>query len=652
MDSRPEDWKLPDLDRRVIVAVLVAPAVLLQAMPFLIGYRQSADDVYFLQVYLDGWDAVWRFTVDAAVEQGRLGQFIMLPLNTVGAAFQGIAWVRFLFVLLHFGIFAIFAFYVRALLGRPVGLVLFLVLVTMQPLAYQHLPPTAYPLQNSLPLLIILLVRLALMFRQRRGQGGARAIDIVLYTLFALAMAVTEFALLFGTALLAAEYLCRLAAAWQRSRSAAAALRQAVSNRGFLADCAAVFVVLAAYLIYRLAYPSQYPGNSPDGLFAFARFGETLLRHIWAGTIFAHLNESRAAAGTWVTMSSVLAGLFTAVAAGLTLSRAAGLRAPLLVAAVALLLALYVTAPLAATEKQQGWCVDTNVCAYLDSRISYLGVAAAIVAVTALLYRCLPFRPLRLLLTLGLSAGLGWMAAVANAQNWSVARDMAIDVATWGRAELLACHPELTPDDEVVLLRIIDPQSRVSFHPGFEPMDLWRKYMRHVAAGGGCPQDPAARSAASRRIAAFLPNLSPGETVAISRTSGGAFLGRGWSLPEAWGVWSDGKEAELTFFPEGLRAEQETTLSLRFHPYFGPSVERQAVIASVGGREVARFAIEREDFGEDCCRMDIPISPSDIEDRRVTVTLRIADPRDPAAEGGLDPRRLGIGLREFTLSAR
>src|SRR5690606_33716892 len=50
------------------------------------------------------------------------------------------------------------------------------------------------------------------------------------------------------------------------------------------------------------------------------------------------------------------------------------------IVAASLLGAVLVTLPLALTFKYQSWCGDLSACIFLDSRISYLGVAAMVAA--------------------------------------------------------------------------------------------------------------------------------------------------------------------------------------------------------------------------------------------------------------------------------
>ena len=93
----------------ILTWLALAVIVLLQAQPFTFGYRRSADEVTFLAALFNGWPALEEMTVSLAVFQGRLGLLVTTPLNAIGAYLSDSHLARWIFVLLHFGVLALFA---------------------------------------------------------------------------------------------------------------------------------------------------------------------------------------------------------------------------------------------------------------------------------------------------------------------------------------------------------------------------------------------------------------------------------------------------------------------------------------------------------------------------------------------------------------
>jgi hypothetical protein len=146
------------------------------------------------------------------------------------------------------------------------------------------------------------------------------------------------------------------------------------------------------------------------------------------------------------------------------------------------------------------------------------------------------------------------------------------------------------------------------------------------------------------------------EQMAIAPTPAGAFAGRirgpnadalmlvrGWSMPESWGVWSDGKLATLRVpVPEGAGRD------LRFR-VVAVGISRtgeQAVRVLVGGREVASWKLGSQQAPA-AREAVIPaaLAPASGE---IEIAFEIANPGPPA--NSADVRNLGMGLVDFELA--
>lgn len=92
----------------------------LQAHLFLQGYRLTGDDVLFESVVLDGGSL--HYIAETVLQQGRIGQFVLMPLLLFGSHFADYLWFRFAYVLLWYVDLLLFSIWVariaRAHLAR------------------------------------------------------------------------------------------------------------------------------------------------------------------------------------------------------------------------------------------------------------------------------------------------------------------------------------------------------------------------------------------------------------------------------------------------------------------------------------------------------------------------------------------------------
>lgn len=122
-------------------------------------------------------------------------------------------------------------------------------------------------------------------------------------------------------------------------------------------------------------------------------------------------------------------------------------------------------------------------------------------------------------------------------------------------------------------------------------------------------------------------------------------LGVGWSVPEAWGVWSDGPTAELRIVcPEG---QGDWTVALHLHAFTSPAKPSNAVTAIIGTRAVWNGTI-----GSDAMEVPITVPRSSCSRNIARIRVDIADVRSPKDLGlSGDVRQIGVGITGITYLA-
>lgn len=190
--------------------------------------------------------------------------------------------------------------------------------------------------------------------------------------------------------------------------------------------------------------------------------------------------------------------------------------------------------------------------------------------------------------------------------------------------------------------------------PGFVPVDSVR-FREWVADQGVHPPIRSAVRFAGRTYLYMRPGASivVGEAVKVGSLGGAsssnewnAMFTRGWSIPEAWGMWSDGSEAQIAVPVTLVDGQRPALLTLEVQPFTTPSHPRQHVEINVDGAPVYAG-----DLGT-VTTLRIPLSkrPATRETRYI-VTLALPDaatPREAGSPSG-DPRRLAIGLLSIRL---
>ncbi len=452
--------------------ILVAALVLIVFYPYYFGYRLSRDDVWFLKVGMQGFVSVRDHAILVATEQGRIGQLLMLPLNVVGAFLAGNPLWRIIFLAAYVLQLLLFSIFVSRLLRQNVSLFLFVLLVSLHPLVFDNMPPNAYPLQNTVPLIIALAARLAIL-RYRQQETPPHIPVALAHLTFAFGMFISEFVVAFGTALIAAEYMARTQWARIAGSNLSSAIRKAFARHFVISDGLVLLAVLVPYVMFRLLNPSIYDGNSAGGLFSIHRVVGTAFGHIIEGTPVRFVGEELLTVTTYDRLIAIVVGM----AVCLCLYRLSGpvlyIRRPWAVAAISLALAFYVTLPIAIATKYQRECVDWGQCGYLDSRISYLPMMVALMCVVSAIGQS----SFRNVLTGAAWVVLGAVATLVSVYNAGRAAEMRRFDTVWLRADAVAC---VAPDfvrDETVFLTVVDPAGLVEMHPPSKPMEFWSVYI-------------------------------------------------------------------------------------------------------------------------------------------------------------------------------
>jgi arabinofuranosyltransferase len=171
-----------------------------------------------------------------------------------------------------------------------------------------------------------------------------------------------------------------------------------------------------------------------------------------------------------------------------------------------------------------------------------------------------------------------------------------------------------------------------------QPIDLYEAGYRYgvseVAGPSGCPVPPIPDDG-------ILKFSSSGNAVPYKLT--------GWSVPENWGTWSEGPQAELRLsFPTKVTAGESSDFDLQLIANaFYPSPDKpQIVELVVNGVFIARWSFT-------------PGEPGNVRNARVpgdvvakqsptTIVFKVQYPTSPASTGlSADTRKLGLGFREI-----
>lgn len=125
---------------------------------------------------------------------------------------------------------------------------------------------------------------------------------------------------------------------------------------------------------------------------------------------------------------------------------------------------------------------------------------------------------------------------------------------------------------------------------------------------------------------------------------GGVVLRKGWSIREGWGVWTEGRRAELVF-PCGTDAESNGHEDLLFSLVGFTHANRPTTALTIFARDVRLWSGEVNDTISD---IKISVPQAACSNGQVFITLRVGNPESPMkAKLSSDSRELGVGFVAF-----
>lgn len=620
--------------RRTMLFVLLALLTLWHGWVFLSGYRLTADDVQFTYVALQGPEEVFKTARALAESQGRIGFLFLQPINMFSALkSEFLAW-RILFVVLYMLTVWLILIYAARVLNLAIAPLAFLIFLALHPLAFEHLPPTSFPLQNTLPFFVLVVCRLAANIVVERGAWMVlgRLLQII-------AMLATEYALLLGVVMISAENLSRHPV---RMPQLAGWLRALVSDSAVWRDVATIALVIGPYVGFRLVFPSSYDGNTLDGIGNLSAMMKTTWLHIVDGLVLLRFRSDifNAPLTIWIGTALSSLGMYAAMRlAFLVATVNVGSPGPVVVFLLGAM--LLVTIPVSASVKHQSWCNTWDHCAFLDSRTTIIGVVLLLALLISKLLNQWQNGTIRRNLQRLVSGVFAVIFAMGGLHNWNVAERMALFSEVWNNARTLACVPDLIPTSPEHLSKLIDPKKTISFHSPDTPLVLWPLYLAVAGERNDCGKAEVLNRSLNR---SYLPILLPKQPHLIGDGLGGQYLGSGWSSLESWGVWSDGTEAELLISPQGLEPGEQAVLQLDAHMFIEISTMTQRLFVTQKGQTLWEGTLGPKDHN---LMISVPLLPHDPKEDVLTLTLTMPDARAP--ESGGDTRQLGIGLKRLFL---
>lgn len=439
--------------------------VAIQTWYFLPGFRLSGDDALFFLAAMEGWDGIWEFSKRVAFDVGRIGGFLLVPINAFAAYISEHLAFRVGLILFDFLTLAVFAWWLQRVLAFRAS-IFFVFLVAFHALDFMHLSPSAFPLQNTLPYSIILTARLVI------NGDGAKPWRWVAYLAMGLAMLTSEYAILLAAALGLVE--------WTRAGLFGKNLRFMLANRRLWADVGVGCAVLGIYLGWRITHPSSYDGNQV-GMLSLGLFLQTWFLHSF-GLFALPIYQPRL-----TSIFDVLAVCIAALAVGfgfVHLRRSTFSDLQWTWPAWGLGLALFVALPASATIHKQTFCADTVTgCIFLDSRAAYLFAMLAVVGGLSILARTASLKTVRIIAVITAIYAGGMML-----HNVGASARMQPIASAWYRAAEVACGPEV---NGTLLASTIDPESVVPLHAAgvdrrFYPSreEFWGRYVDWKRAQG------------------------------------------------------------------------------------------------------------------------------------------------------------------------
>lgn len=200
----------------------------------------------------------------------------------------------------------------------------------------------------------------------------------------------------------------------------------------------------------------------------------------------------------------------------------------------------------------------------------------------------------------------------------------------------------LGPDCEKILIYPGEGRSNVTSASGcFVDFSKLQNIATALAAGSRGKEAFYVRLD-KKTLADIVVSLNPGEYLVGQSREGNLILRSGWSTPEAWGVWSDGKVSKFSLPCNSAqfyfnRAKINIMLYLQAFGSQHISIEQNGLIVyegSINEPSIVNFTADVEG----CRKYSLDFS------------LNITAPKSPSELGqSADARKLGVGLTKFVI---
>lgn len=466
MNLHPYPERLYRLAALVLTAAYVAM--------FSYGYWLNADDIMFLQFSMEGFRSSIDNAYLYATAQGRIGQLFQMPLNILASHFFANPIARYLYLSAFFFSFYLLFVFFDKISKSQIGKISYIVSCALCAVHFYHLPPNSFPLQNTIPFIILTIIRIYI-YDVRNEKNVRGTILVILSCLYAGAMLASEYSFLFGTGLIACEhasYLIRAPKIYFRSHI-----------RPFLSDLISVFLSLIPYIIWRSLHPSQYDGNAIDGL---GNLGTAL--NVWMNHTLGLLTMplEHGASLEQISSASVVGiasiGILVAIGLGTASHKTRFTAGSLVFGLVFIAFAFYMTFPASMTSKQQQWCTELGACLFLDSRAAFPILIYGIVSIVAASLALIPLaHKLRTAVGVTLIGAVAFLAMATTHHNLWINSFMQTRMAVWEQANSVACQRTYTTADAQA---IADPTKQIDIHPHLDPNHFWYLYLED--AGQNC----------------------------------------------------------------------------------------------------------------------------------------------------------------------
>lgn len=618
----------------------LAVVVALQGVLFLSGYRLTPDQLALHRVSMLGFDAILTESVAAAVVSGRFC-FFFSPLSYYAELLSDYFVVRALYVGVYFGLLWTFAAYWARLVRAAAATLLLLLLVSLQILDFNNLPPNSFTIAFTLPALLLVCSRRVLLAWDGALSQASTAKRLALFVVLLAAYLASDYVFIFGVSLLLLEY----ALAWWRGRGGLIAKAKGLLwRRKTWFDAAPVVLAALAYGGWRLLHPPAYAGTTLAATFDPALVLATAAAHAMGGftlarpDLYAVLAAKASPPPSGILPLAVVFGCSAFLGAAM-LHAQQGLAYGKRLTASCLGLAIFVVLPLALSPKYQQLQLE-HLPAYVDSRFAFLWATAALACLYCLLGRHLGHGARRLVLSMLFGLILGAASAYTYYHNADMSQAMLEYTAAWDRAGSLAAEAPNAAGASGSesgrngsLAARVDPFGLVAGHPEFDLEAYWRQYVAWREAR----RDDAWLGVSLGRFAARPVTLTPGRLYAAAELPR-RFYGRaGWYWPAAWGVYSRGERACLPF--EGVALGKDGVLAFTAGGVLAPGRVSQALEVWVNGQPLATL-----DLTATPAVQQVAVPGELLAGGQATFEFRLDRAFSPASLGGEDHRRLGFAL--------